>query len=94
MHQLVSRAYLSSFRTYRLAEAPQAQEDPSRVDPPRFVRPIPRRRDTIVLTQTGVVVGFALFAAGYSSIRHFMVDGTIRLKRQGTAQSGKEEEHH
>ncbi|KAM0325442.1 hypothetical protein ACHAQA_007428 [Verticillium albo-atrum] len=46
------------------------------------------------LIPLGVVVGFAVFAAGYSSIRHFMVDGTIRLKRQGPKHSdGHGEEH-
>ncbi|KAJ4412555.1 hypothetical protein N0V82_008732 [Gnomoniopsis sp. IMI 355080] len=33
----------------------------------------------------GVVVGFAVFAAGYSCIRHFFTDKTIRLKRQNRA---------
>ncbi|KAH7347807.1 hypothetical protein B0T11DRAFT_291919 [Plectosphaerella cucumerina] len=36
------------------------------------------------LIPLGVVVGFAILAAGYSSLRHFMTDGTIRLKRQGS----------
>ncbi|KAL0940978.1 uncharacterized protein CTRU02_203741 [Colletotrichum truncatum] len=35
------------------------------------------------LIPLGVVVGFALTAATYSIARHFMTDGTIRLKRQG-----------
>ncbi|KAF9877761.1 hypothetical protein CkaCkLH20_04896 [Colletotrichum karsti] len=33
----------------------------------------------------GVVVGFALAAAAYSVGRHFMTDGTIRIKRQNKA---------
>lgn len=33
----------------------------------------------------GVVVGFAVFAAGYSCMRHLMTDKTIRLKRQNRA---------
>lgn len=36
-------------------------------------------RQLIIL---GVVVGFALFAAGYSIVRHFVVDSNIRLRRQ------------
>ena len=34
-------------------------------------------------SRTGVVVGFAVLAAGYSSFRHFYTDKTIRLARQG-----------
>ncbi|EGY18765.1 uncharacterized protein VDAG_08925 [Verticillium dahliae VdLs.17] len=53
------------------------------------------RRIPPELIPLGVVVGFAVFAAGYSSIRHFMVDGTIRLKRQGPKHSDShgEESH-
>ncbi|KAL8409406.1 hypothetical protein RB594_007728 [Gaeumannomyces avenae] len=42
----------------------------------------------------GVVVGFALLAAGYSSLRHFMTDRTIRLKRQNRAADKHEGAHH
>ncbi|KAK3321470.1 hypothetical protein B0T19DRAFT_445231 [Cercophora scortea] len=45
-----------------------------------------------------VVVGFAVSAAGYSSLRHFMTDKTIRLKRQNRAAEAaaakEHEEHH
>ncbi|KAK0634686.1 hypothetical protein B0T17DRAFT_514029 [Bombardia bombarda] len=41
------------------------------------------------LIPLGAVVGLALVAAGYSSLRHFMTDKTIRLKRQNRAA-----EHH
>ncbi|KAI0181928.1 hypothetical protein GGR52DRAFT_568138 [Hypoxylon sp. FL1284] len=34
------------------------------------------------LIPLGVVVGFALFAAGYSSFRKFNVDKNLRLARQ------------
>jgi hypothetical protein len=45
---------------------------------------------------TGVVVGFAVCAAIYSSTRHLMVDKTIRLKRQNRAADAHahQEEHH
>ncbi len=48
------------------------------------------------LQMSGVVVGFAILAAGYSSLRHFMVDKTIRLKRQNRAADSAPhaEEHH
>jgi hypothetical protein len=34
-------------------------------------------------------VGFAIIAAGYSSIRHFVVDKNIRLARQNRAADSK-----
>ena len=34
------------------------------------------------MNSIGVVVSFAVSAAVYSSLRHFMTDKTIRLKRQ------------
>ncbi|KAH6656928.1 hypothetical protein BKA67DRAFT_655229 [Truncatella angustata] len=49
------------------------------------------------LIPLGVVVGFAVFAAGYSSMRKFWVDKTMRLKRQNraadSAAAGTEEHH-
>ncbi|KAK7755667.1 hypothetical protein SLS62_002278 [Diatrype stigma] len=43
-----------------------------------------------------IVVGFAVFAAGYSCLRKFTVDKNLRLARQnrGTAEHGDEAEHH
>ena len=43
---------------------------------------------------TGVVVGFAVFAAGYSSFRKFTVDKNLRLARQNRAAEAEHEEHH
>ncbi|TPX15199.1 uncharacterized protein E0L32_004757 [Thyridium curvatum] len=66
----------------------------------RMMRPVPKeeqaahtvsqrlrrlRRIPPELLPLGVVVGFALCAAVFSSTRHFMVDKTIRLKRQNRA---------
>ncbi|KAK1761120.1 hypothetical protein QBC47DRAFT_369162 [Echria macrotheca] len=45
------------------------------------------------LIPLGVVVGFAVCAAVYSSMRHFMVDKTIRLKRQNRAADSAAEHH-
>jgi hypothetical protein len=42
---------------------------------------------------TGVVVAFAIGAAGYSSLRHFFVDPTIRIKRQNRAADNAAEHH-
>lgn len=41
----------------------------------------------------GVVVGFAVLAAGYSITRHLFVDKTIRLKRQNRAADNAAQEH-
>ena len=43
----------------------------------------------------GVVVGFALFAAGYSITRKFLVDKNLRLARQNRQDDhAAGEEHH
>lgn len=46
----------------------------------------------------GVVVGFAVFAAGYSSLRKFTVDKNLRLNRQNRkdepAEHGEHSEGH
>ncbi|KAI1753745.1 hypothetical protein F4782DRAFT_495519 [Xylaria castorea] len=46
------------------------------------------------LIPLGVVVGFAVFAAGYSSVRKFFVDKNLRLRRQGPARDEPSEGHH
>jgi hypothetical protein len=60
--------------------------------------PIATPRGLFSLNILGVVVGFAICAAGYSSARHFLVDKTIRLKRQNRAADAHgdhgAEEHH
>lgn len=45
------------------------------------------------LIPLGVVVGFAVFAAGYSSFRKFTVDKNLRLQRQNRAAEPTEEHH-
>ncbi|KAK3314948.1 hypothetical protein B0H66DRAFT_564037 [Apodospora peruviana] len=45
------------------------------------------------LIPLGVVVGFAVCAAVYSSMRHFMTDKTIRLKRQNRLAEKHESGH-
>ncbi|KAL2205323.1 hypothetical protein CC79DRAFT_1335847 [Sarocladium strictum] len=67
---------------------------------PRMMRPVPKedqaghtisqrlrklRQIPPELIPLGVVVGFAVFAAGYSSIRKFVVDKNLRLARTGPA---------
>ncbi|KAK4139818.1 uncharacterized protein C8A04DRAFT_32648 [Dichotomopilus funicola] len=77
---------------------------------PRLMRPVPKeeqsghtisqrlrrlKRIPPELWPLGIVVAFAVGAAGYSSLRHFMVDGTIRLKRQNRAADDHHQgEHH
>ena len=79
----------------------------------RLMRPVPKeeqaahtvsqrlrrlRKIPPELVPLGVVVAFAVLAAGYSSMRHFFVDKTIRLKRQNRPAdphgAHAEEEHH
>ncbi|KAI0389199.1 hypothetical protein F5Y17DRAFT_141195 [Xylariaceae sp. FL0594] len=63
----------------------------------RMLRPVPKedqvahtvsqrlrklRKIPAELIPLGVVVGFAVFAAAYSSIRKFVVDKNLRLSRQ------------
>ncbi|PNS16692.1 hypothetical protein CAC42_4656 [Sphaceloma murrayae] len=65
---------------------------------PRMMRPVPREEHSAhtisqrirtlkkippELIPLGVVLGVALFAAGYSVIRKLYTDGTLRLTRQG-----------
>ncbi|KAK2066429.1 hypothetical protein P8C59_000253 [Phyllachora maydis] len=75
----------------------------------RMMRPVPNeehvahtasqrlrrlRKIPAELWPLGIVVGFAVMAAAYSSARHFMTDSTLRLTRQnrkGDAQQHKGE---
>ncbi|KAI0161346.1 hypothetical protein GGR57DRAFT_454436 [Xylariaceae sp. FL1272] len=41
----------------------------------------------------GIVVGFAVFAAGYSSARKFWVDKNLRLSRQNRKEDDTPEHH-
>jgi hypothetical protein len=41
----------------------------------------------------GVVVGFAVFAAGYSSARKFLVDKNLRLARQNRKEEPADGHH-
>ncbi|PSK36055.1 hypothetical protein B9Z65_5870 [Elsinoe australis] len=65
---------------------------------PRMMRPVPREEHSAhtisqrirtlkkippELIPLGVVLAVAIFAAGYSMIRKFYTDGTLRLTRQG-----------
>ncbi|PNY28504.1 Uncharacterized protein TCAP_01562 [Tolypocladium capitatum] len=67
---------------------------------PRMMRPVPKedqaghtisqrlrklKQIPAELIPLAVVVGFAIFAAGYSSARKFFVDKNLRLSRTGAA---------
>lgn len=90
-----SRAALKAFRpTYRMmAPVPKdAQSGHTITQRLRRLSKIPAE-----LIPLGVVVGFAVFAAGYSCVRHFVVDSTIRTKRQNRGievAHASGEEHH
>ncbi|XXG97686.1 hypothetical protein Hte_003993 [Hypoxylon texense] len=67
----------------------------------RALRMMPTRRMMFPVPkedQSGVVVGFAVFAAGYSSLRKFTVDKNLRLQRQNRkdepAEHGEHSEGH
>ncbi|RYO96133.1 hypothetical protein DL764_007511 [Monosporascus ibericus] len=75
----------------------------------RMMRPVPKEDQTAhtvsqrlrklrkipaELIPLGVVVGFAVFAAGYSSFRKFYVDKNLRLTRQNRKDDDHAAEHH
>ncbi|KAH6850943.1 hypothetical protein B0I37DRAFT_414307 [Chaetomium sp. MPI-CAGE-AT-0009] len=75
----------------------------------RMMRPIPKEEQAAhtvsqrlrrlkqippELFPLGVVVAFAVSAAIYSSLRHFMTDKTIRLKRQNRLADAHHGAHH
>ncbi|RYO93444.1 hypothetical protein DL766_009558 [Monosporascus sp. MC13-8B] len=75
----------------------------------RMMRPVPKEDQTAhtvsqrlrklrkipaELIPLGVVVGFAVFAAGYSSFRKFSVDKNLRLTRQNRKDDDDAAEHH
>lgn len=64
--------------TKRMMRLPQEEQGAHTISQRlRKLRQIPAE-----LIPLGVVVGFALFAAGYSSLRKFVVDKNLRLARQ------------
>ncbi|KAI1852685.1 hypothetical protein JX265_003174 [Neoarthrinium moseri] len=78
--------------TRRLMRAPPAEDQAGHTVSQRLrkLRKIPAE-----LIPLGVVVGFAVFAAGYSSARKFWVDKTLRLQRQNrAADAAASGEHH
>ncbi|KAK8039707.1 hypothetical protein PG994_001247 [Apiospora phragmitis] len=77
--------------TRRMMRAPPAEDQAGHTVSQRLrkLRKIPAE-----LIPLGVVVGFAVFAAGYSSFRKFTVDKNLRLARQNRAAEAEHEEHH
>ncbi|KAI9903311.1 hypothetical protein N3K66_002663 [Trichothecium roseum] len=74
----------------------------------RMMRPVPKedqaghtvsqrlrklKQIPLELVPLAVVVGFAVFAAGYSSARKFVVDKNLRLSRQGPSARSAGDEH-
>ncbi|EPE07776.1 hypothetical protein F503_00498 [Ophiostoma piceae UAMH 11346] len=75
-----SRAALKAFRpTYRMM-APVPKDPQSGHTITQRIRQLSKIPAELI--PLGVVVAFAVFAGGYSIVRHFVVDGTIRTKRQ------------
>ncbi|ORY64445.1 uncharacterized protein BCR38DRAFT_435120 [Pseudomassariella vexata] len=77
--------------TRRMMRAPPTEDQAGHTVSQRLrkLRKIPAE-----LIPLGVVVGFALMAAGYSSFRKFSVDKTLRLQRQNRVAEAASEEHH
>ncbi|KAK6069052.1 hypothetical protein SCUP234_06401 [Seiridium cupressi] len=77
--------------TRRMLRAPPTEDQAGHTVSQRLrkLRKIPAE-----LIPLGVVVGFAVFAAGYSSTRKFFVDKNLRLQRQNRAADAASEEHH
>lgn len=60
---------------------------------PRFGALLVPAKDGKHLTvPPAIVVGFAVVAAGYSSVRKFVVDKNLRLTRQGAG--ARSDDHH
>jgi len=79
--------------SHYLSTSEATATDPTWADPSRYGPTDLLNCEQHVNESPGVVVGFAVIAAGYSSMRHFMVDKTIRLKRQNRAADAHEEHH-
>ncbi|KAM0813206.1 hypothetical protein AB5N19_13198 [Seiridium cardinale] len=76
--------------TRRMLRAPPTEDQAGHTVSQRLrkLRKIPAE-----LIPLGVVVGFAVFAAGYSSTRKFFVDKNLRLQRQNRAADSASEHH-
>ncbi|KAL1855706.1 hypothetical protein Daus18300_010989 [Diaporthe australafricana] len=87
-----TRAMRSAFQPTRRMMRPVPNEEQAAHTVSQRLRRL--RKIPAELIPLGVVVGFAVIAAGYSITRHLFVDKTIRLKRQNRAADAAAEEHH
>jgi hypothetical protein len=55
-------------------------------------RLVPSEESKYLTLLPAIVVGFAVVAAGYSSVRKFVVDKNLRLSRQGPG--ARSDDHH
>ncbi|KAG6360525.1 hypothetical protein INS49_011587 [Diaporthe citri] len=87
-----TRAMRSAFQPTRRLMRPVPNEEQAAHTVSQRLRRL--RKIPAELIPLGVVVGFAVIAAGYSITRHLFVDKTIRLKRQNRAADAAAEQHH
>ncbi|KAI7787242.1 hypothetical protein SLS64_000161 [Diaporthe eres] len=87
-----TRAMRSAFQPTRRLMRPVPNEEQAAHTVSQRLRRL--RKIPAELIPLGVVVGFAVLAAGYSITRHLFVDKTIRLKRQNRAADAAAEQHH
>ncbi|KAG8160409.1 hypothetical protein KVR01_009945 [Diaporthe batatas] len=86
-----TRAMRSAFQPTRRMMRPVPNEEQAAHTVSQRLRRL--RKIPAELIPLGVVVGFAVLAAGYSITRHLFVDKTIRLKRQNRAADNAAQEH-
>ncbi|POS76238.1 hypothetical protein DHEL01_v205365 [Diaporthe helianthi] len=86
-----TRAMRSAFQPTRRMMRPVPNEEQAAHTVSQRLRRL--RKIPAELIPLGVVVGFAVLAAGYSITRHLFVDKTIRLKRQNRAADAAAQEH-
>ncbi|KKY37259.1 hypothetical protein UCDDA912_g02717 [Diaporthe ampelina] len=87
-----TRAMRTAFQPTRRLMRPVPNEEQAAHTVSQRLRRL--RKIPAELIPLGVVVGFAVLAAGYSITRHLFVDKTIRLKRQNRAADNAAEQHH
>ncbi|KAH8769938.1 hypothetical protein F5883DRAFT_552451 [Diaporthe sp. PMI_573] len=87
-----TRAMRSAFQPTRRLMRPVPNEEQAAHTVSQRLRRL--RKIPAELIPLGVVVGFAVLAAGYSITRHLFVDKTIRLKRQNRAADSAAQDHH
>ncbi|KHO02020.1 uncharacterized protein MAM_01021 [Metarhizium album ARSEF 1941] len=85
-------AALRMFRPTARMMRPVPKEDQAGHTVSQRLRKLKQIPAELIPLDLAAVVGFAIFAAGYSSVRKFIVDKNLRLARQGPG--GRADDHH